>query len=289
MQATKALIRRTWAPIAVAAALIASAAAPITGQPNPYTTIERWGQLPEGRTWGSTSAVDVAPERPASGSPNAAAPTLARARTCRRSSSSTRPASSSRASAPGLFVFPHGISRRQDGNVWVTDGAGQGRQGPPGLQVQSRGQGAADARQGRRRRATDRTSFNQPSDVVIAPNGDIFVADGHDASSNARIVKFTKDGKFIKTWGKTGIGARRVRHAARPRVRFAGTAVRRPTAATTGIQIFDQDGKFLEEWKQFSRPSGIYIDKNDILYVRRFRVEHQDATRAGSGASGSAA
>ena len=49
-------------------------------------------------------------------------------------------------------------------------------------------------------------TFNKPSDVLIAPNGNIFVADGHGPDSNARIVKFSADGKFIKAWGKHGSG-----------------------------------------------------------------------------------
>src|SRR6202011_4445255 len=49
-------------------------------------------------------------------------------------------------------------------------------------------------------------TFNAPSAVAVAPNGDIFVADGHGGNTNARIVKFSKDGKFIKSWGKKGEG-----------------------------------------------------------------------------------
>ena len=81
-----------------------------------------------------------------------------------------------------------------------------------------------------------------------------------------RIVKFTKDGKFIKTWGKPGTapGEFDVPHAlafdSKGRL-FVGDR------ANNRLQIFDQDGKFLDEWKQFSRPSGIYIDRNDVLYV----------------------
>jgi DNA-binding beta-propeller fold protein YncE len=58
--------------------------------------------------------------------------------------------------------------------------------------------------------------FNSPSDIAIAPNGDIFIADGHNDNGNNRVVKFSKDGKYVKEWGKTG-GPRRVPHAARHR------------------------------------------------------------------------
>jgi sugar lactone lactonase YvrE len=102
--------------------------------------------------------------------------------------------------------------------------------------------------------------------VIVAANGDIFVADGHGGNTNARIVKFSKDGKFIKTWGKKGTapGDFDTPHAlafdSKGRL-FVGDR------ANNRIQIFDQDGKFLDQWTQFSRPSGLYIDKNDVLYV----------------------
>jgi sugar lactone lactonase YvrE len=107
--------------------------------------------------------------------------------------------------------------------------------------------------------------LNQPSDVAVAQNGDIFVADGHDTGSNMRIVKFTKEGRFIKTWGKLGTapGEFNVPHGiafdSKGRLFVADRANNR-------LQIFDQDGTLLDEWKQFSRLSGIYIDKNDVFY-----------------------
>jgi len=109
-------------------------------------------------------------------------------------------------------------------------------------------------------------TFNAPSDVLVAPNGDIFVADGHGGKTNNRIVKFTKDGKYIKEWGKkgTGPGEFDVPH------RLAMDSAGRLFVADRSnhrIQVFDQDGKYLLEWKQFGSPSGLFIDKNDILYV----------------------
>ena len=108
--------------------------------------------------------------------------------------------------------------------------------------------------------------FNAPSAVVTAPNGDIFVADGHGGNTNARIMKFAKDGTFIKTWGKKGSGPGEldVPHTiamdSQGRL-FVGDR------QNNRIQIFDQEGKFLDQWTQFSRPSGVYIDAKDNIYV----------------------
>jgi DNA-binding beta-propeller fold protein YncE len=100
----------------------------------------------------------------------------------------------------------------------------------------------------------------------VADNGDIFVADGHADDTNNRIVKFSSDGTFIKNWGKTGYGPGEFRtlHAlaidARGRLFAADRSNNR-------VQIFDQDGNHLATWTQFGRPSGIFFDDNDQIYV----------------------
>jgi DNA-binding beta-propeller fold protein YncE len=107
-------------------------------------------------------------------------------------------------------------------------------------------------------------TFNGMADLAISKHGDIFVADGE--GPNSRVVKFSKEGKFIKWWGGKGTdpGQFDVPHSialdAKGHVYVADRSNNR-------IQIFDQDGHFIAEWKQFGRPSGIYIDKNDVLYV----------------------
>jgi sugar lactone lactonase YvrE len=116
--------------------------------------------------------------------------------------------------------------------------------------------------------ANDPDYFFQPNDVLVAPNGTIFVSEGHSSApgSTARVLKFDKSGKLIKSWGKLGSGDGEFDqpHAlamdSRGRL-FVGDR------NNNRVQIFDQDGKFLDKWYQFSRPSGVYIDKNDMIYV----------------------
>ena len=245
--------------------ILALAAVAAFAQPNPYRTVDNYFQLPEGRTWGSSSAVEIGPD-----GRSVWIAERCGANIC--ADKSMPPilhfdASGKLLSAFGenMFIFPHGIFVDKQGNVWITDGQarnGKGNQvfkfSPAGKVLMTLGK-AGVAGDGP-------DEFNQPSDVVVAPNGDIFVADGHSAKTNARIVKFDKNGKFIKTWGKLGSapGEFNVPHAlafdSRGRL-FVGDR------ANNRIQIFDQEGKFLEEWKQFGRPSGIYIDRNDMLYV----------------------
>jgi DNA-binding beta-propeller fold protein YncE len=174
----------------------------------------------------------------------------------------------------GMILFPHGLHVDRDGNVWVTDGQGNkeatmGHQvikfSPDGKVLMRLGKAGVPG--------NGPDTFNEPCDVITAPNGDIFVSDGHSGQSetpppnaNGRIVKFNKDGKYIKEWGKLGAGPGEFRtpHAlafdSRGRLFIADRGNHR-------IQIFDQEGKLLDTWEQFSRISGMFIDRNDTLYA----------------------
>jgi sugar lactone lactonase YvrE len=251
-------------PLTVAAALTLLLSAAAGSQPNPYTTIEKWGQLPAGRSWGSTSAVDIAPDghiwvAERCGANSCAGSRLAPILEFDPSGKLLQ------SFGAGMLVFPHGFHVDVDGNVWVTDAQGRDGKGHQVLKFSKEGKlllalGKAGVA------GSGPDELNQPSDVVVGPTGEIFVADGHDEGSNMRIVKYSRDGTFIKSWGKPGAGPGElnVPHGlafdSKGRLFVADRANNR-------LQIFDQDGNVLGEWKQFSRVSGIYIDRNDVLYA----------------------
>jgi hypothetical protein len=164
----------------------------------------------------------------------------------------------------GMFVSPHKLAVDRDGFLWLADNGGHqvfklSQDGKVLLTLGKKGVAGAGS-----------DEFDAPTDVAVAPNGDIFVADGHSgggtATGNARVVKFDKDGKFLKSWGKKGMGPGEfdVIHTlafdSRGRL-FVGDR------QNNRIQIFDQDGTFIAQWFQFGRPSAIFIDKNDVIYV----------------------
>ena len=128
--------------------------------------------------------------------------------------------------------------------------------------------------------------FNKPSDILIAPDGSIFVADGHDAGGNNRIVKFAPDGTFLMEWGRAGTanGEFRDPHA------LAMDSQGRLFVGDRGnsrVQVFDQEGNHLETWHQFGRPSGCSSTRKTSS-TRRTPSRTRAATRGGSAASTSA-
>jgi DNA-binding beta-propeller fold protein YncE len=174
----------------------------------------------------------------------------------------------------GLFAFPHGLHIDRDGNIWVTDGQAS-KDGMKGHQVlKLSADGKVLMRLGKAgQKGGGADMFDEPCDVITAPNGDIFVSDGHfgqqvtaTPATASRIVKFSRDGKFIKSFGRWGPapGELKTPHAmvidSRGRLIVADRGNMR-------IQIYDLDGNLLESWPQFSRVSGLFIDRNDMLYA----------------------
>jgi sugar lactone lactonase YvrE len=271
--------------LAAGAALVVLSQA-VDAQNSSYQTVENFFKMPEGRKVGSTAGITIDPDGTSiwaferCGGQDCVGSTAAPILKFDASGRMTR------SLGAGMFVRPHGIHVDRENNIWVTDGDGpdgkdarrngKGHQvfkfSPDGKVVMTLGKaGVAGA---------GPDTFNMPSAVFVAPNGDIFIGDGHGGNSNARMLKFSKDGKFIKTWGKKGTapGDFETPHTlamdSRGRL-FVGDR------GNNRIQIFDQEGKFLEEWKQFGRPSGIFIDRNDILYV----ADHQSDAKTNPGFS----
>ena len=251
----------------VAAALCIGAAqstAPRNDLPQPYQTTRDWGELPAGVKWAAVTAIEPAPDG-----------SIYVIHRCFANSCANRPeAPILKYNADGkllaqwgakMFVFPHGATVDRDGNLWVTDARGDNGIGHQVFKFSRDGKVLMTlGRAGVSGSTPD--LFDQPTDVVIAPNGDIFVTDSHRNGKNNRVVKFSKDGRYIKEWGKKGSGRGELSEPhtiamdSRGRL-FVGDR------ENNRIQIFDQDGKVIDEWRQFGRPSGIFITKDDTIYV----------------------
>jgi DNA-binding beta-propeller fold protein YncE len=234
--------------------------------PNPYKMQENWAQLPEGRKFGAAIKVQV----DHSDGKSIWVFDRCGARECTNSTLAPMEKFDSsgkfqKAIGAGMFAVPHGFYVDPEGNVWGGD------------QIARNGKGAdliKFAPDGRVLMILGKPGMpgNGPgylstgSAVVVAPNGDIYVADGHGEGTNDRIVKFSNDGTFITAWGKHGKAAGEfdtphgIALDSTGRVYVADRANNR-------IQIFEPDGKFVAEWKQFGRPSDVAIDKNDMIYV----------------------
>lgn len=247
--------------------------------PNPYRAVAGWAKMPEGRPMGAVGDLTMDPDGKHLWAIVRCTATDPKQFGTECIDSDLDPilkfdlqGNVVKSFGGGMFIWPHGIDVDREGNVWVTD-AVSAKKTPPGGK---RGQQVVKFSPEGKVLLTLGTpgvpgnspaNFDVPTDVVIAPNGDIFVADGHSFDTgNNRIVKFSKDGKFIKAWGKTGYapGEFRMPHA------IAMDSQGRLFVADRGnnrIQIFDQDGKFIAQWTQFGRPSGICFDDKGQIYV----------------------
>jgi sugar lactone lactonase YvrE len=239
-------------------------AQPPNSQPNPYHEVADWAQLPAGRKLGPISAIAIGPD----GNIWVADRCTVGRTAC--SGSDLAPIFEFSPSGrvlrnfgAGLFVYPHGMWVDKEGYIWVTDAHDQDGKGQQVTKFKA--DGTVVMKLGKAGVAgLTHDTFEGPCAVIVAPNGDIFVADGHE-NNYSRIMKFSKDGKFIKEWGTKGTGPGEFDT---PHALAMDSEGRLFVAdrANSRIQIFDQEGKLLEVWRQFGRPSGLYIDANDVLY-----------------------
>ena len=256
-----------WLNIAALAALSGTAWAdgPVPAPFGPPQT--NWAKLDSGGEWGSSAGIERGPKG------EIWAIGRCGANSCDESSlppihlMDLKTGKPIRSIGAGLFVFPHGLFVDRDGNVWVTDGA-KSKDGTKGFQViKLSPDGRVLMRLGVAGvSGADETHFQSPTDVVVASNGAIFVADGHGPSpvipeaNVARIMKFDRNGRFLKQWGSKGAGEGQFNnpHALALDPRGHLFVADRGNAR---IQIFEEDGTFVAQWKQLGRPSGFYIDR----------------------------
>ncbi len=266
----------------------------ITGEnlPNPNPVVTRnWGSLPAGREWGSTAGIDIDPtdghiwayERCGAGSFGGGVPINCHTNPVDPIFKFNRHTGEVIANfGGGLMMTPHGIHADAEGNVWVTDFAAN-QDGTKGHQVHKfSADGELLMSLGTPGQAgNDGAHFNQPNDVIVGPDGSIYVSDGHSgqgmtsnsaveegraAGLTARIMKFSPDGTFIKEWGQIGVrhGEFRTPHAmefdSRGRLWVADRGNHR-------LEIFDQEGNYLESRYAYGRISGLFITDDDMVYA----------------------
>ena len=262
-----------------------------TELPNPYRLVEGWPTLPKdmnGGRWGEVIRVHVAHDgniwvfhRCFNVVPPGSATCINRGEANPPILQFDPSGRLLKSFGAGLFAYPHGFTVDDDGNLWVSDvndsetvlgmsaknaaGVVMGQEvlklSPDGKVLMMLGQeGVA---------GNGPDTFDRPTGVAIAPNGDIFVSDGHNPNkfNSARIVKFTKDGQFIKTWGRKGSAPGDFDE---PHDIFLGGSQHRVYVAdrrNNRIQVFDQDGNFIVAWHQFGQPSSVFVGKDDTIYV----------------------
>ncbi|WP_124080246.1 6-bladed beta-propeller [Pigmentiphaga humi] len=283
------------AGLAAGVAFAADDVVPTNDLPNPYRAEKPWGKLPGERAWGAVSAVAVDNDGRSvwvgdrCGPHPKTPPGVSAFAWDSCAESDAHPIHHlSPEGAPllsfggGRFVFPHKVFLDKAGNVWVADNrspnerelkanpasAGRGhavykfdRQGRLLMTIGTPGK-AGDPPEG----------LNEPNSIAEAPNGDILISEGHSGQAPAsgpgtvaRISRYTKDGKYIGSFGQWGYGPGEFRTP--HDIVFDDQG--RLLVADRGnmrIQVFDEAGKYLAEWKQYSRPSAIAL-ANGKIYV----------------------
>jgi DNA-binding beta-propeller fold protein YncE len=168
----------------------------------------------------------------------------------------------------GIFGNAHGLRVDRDNNVWVTDNGhhlvhkftneGQllltlGTKGKPG---------------------TDDNTFNRPTDIAFSPDGNFYVSDGY---GNSRVVKFSREGKYLMAWGKKGTGPGEFNTPHSIAVDSKGT-VYVSDRENNRIQIFDGKGKFLRQWNHLGATQNIFITPQDEMWIITHRNNIENLT-----------
>ncbi|HSB18274.1 MAG TPA: peptidyl-alpha-hydroxyglycine alpha-amidating lyase family protein [Bryobacteraceae bacterium] len=168
----------------------------------------------------------------------------------------------------GMFGNPHGLRVDREDNVWITDNGNHevikfSNDGRILLRLGTRGQAGAD----------DKT-FNRPTDIAFAPNGDFYVSDGY---GNSRVVKFSRDGRYLLAWGRRGTGPGEFNLPHSVAVDSKGL-VYVSDRENNRIQIFDANGKFLRQWTHLGATQGLFVTALDEMWIITHRNNIENLT-----------
>ena len=159
----------------------------------------------------------------------------------------------------GLYTWPHGIRIDREGYLWTVDG-----QDNVIYKMDLKQNNKIVLTLGKRGVTGESPdTFNRPTDVAFAPNGDFFITDGY---GNARVARYAKDGRFIKAWGTKGTGPSQF-NTPHTIALDSKNRVIVGDRNNSRVQVFDMDGNFIEMWTNLGAPYGMAIAKDDTLYV----------------------
>jgi len=247
---------------------------PVNAGANPYRVIRDWAHI-DGRAWGGSNGVAIdrdgrtvwATDRCSPGTtPGCANTAVNPVHHFDESGKEIR------SFGGGMFAWPHGIHVDRDGNVWVTDARADQAAGKGSVVVKFSPDGKVLMTLGKPGvKGNPPDALTEPTDVVTDPNnGDVYVAESHtdvtDPGLIGRISVFDKNGKFIRTIGKTGTGPGEFRTPHALEFDSMGRLIV-ADRHNHRVQILTKDGRFVREFDEFGRSSGLAIDRNDVIYT----------------------